>query len=328
MPAIASLVNPLKSNFVPSKMDKRLDRLEAMAMLLTAVEKGSLSAAAREMGVPVPTLTRKVTDLEEQLGTQLLTRTTRKLTLTDAGIAYVGTARRILDLVTQQEREAAGEFTAPRGELVIAASVLFGRLHVLPEILDFLALFPEINITLLQSDRNVDMVGAHVDLAVRIGKLPDSGMIATQVGSVRTVVCGSPTLIGGQRALQTPEDLARMPCVVFNGPRLSPNWRFRPTEGGAPTTIAIKPRLQVATPDAAVDAAIRGVGFTYLLDYHVWDAVQDGRLHVVLQEFELEPIPVHLVHVARGQMPLKLRRFIDFAVPRLRKSLSKFGRFP
>jgi DNA-binding transcriptional LysR family regulator len=302
-----------------------LDRLESMSMLLEAIEKGSFSAAARDLGIPPPTLTRKITDLEEQLGTRLLLRSTRKLTLTDAGVAYVEAARRILELVDEQERQAVGEFIAPRGELVITASVMFGRLHVLPVILEFLKLYPEINITLQQSDRNADLIGDQVDLAVRIGNLPDSGMIATQVCSMRTVLCASPALLMEQGVPQSPEDLERMPCVMFNGPRLSPNWRFRIPNSDSHTTIAIRPRLQVATPDAAAQAAIRGLGFAYLFEYHVADALKAGALSIVLREYEVETIPVHLVHVSRGQMPLKLRRFIDFAVPRLRESLAGLG---
>jgi DNA-binding transcriptional LysR family regulator len=302
-----------------------LDRLESMSMLLVAIEKGSFSAAARDLGVPVPTLTRKITDLEEQLGTQLLLRSTRKLTLTDAGHAYVESARRILELVEEQEKQAAGEFIAPRGELVISAPVLFGRLHVLPVILEFLALYPEINVTLLQSDRNADLIGDQVDLAVRIGKLPDSGMIATQVGSMRIVVCASPALIAQRGAPQRPEELMHLPCVMFNGPRLSPNWRFREPDSDAVTTIAIRPRLQVATPDSAAQSAIRGLGFAYLFEYHVAQALEAKALQIVLEAFEVETIPVHLLHVSRAQMPIKLRRFIDFAAPRLRESLSKLG---
>lgn len=294
-------------------------------MLLASIERGSFSAAARGMGVPVPTLTRKVSDLEEQLGTQLLIRTTRKLTLTDAGSLYLQNARRILELVQEQEQQVTGELTAARGELVVSAPVLFGRLYVLPEIIEFLAHFPDINVTFLQSDRNADLVGDQVDLAVRIGKLPDSGMIATQVGALRTVVCASPALLTNHGVPQTPLDLAHMPCVVFNGPRLFPAWRFRSPESGAPANVPIKPRLQTATPDAAVEAAIQGVGFTYLLDYHVAQAIDAGKLRIVLQEFEVEPIPVHIMHVPRSVMPLKLRRFIDFAVPRLRNALSGFG---
>jgi DNA-binding transcriptional LysR family regulator len=304
-----------------------MDRFEAMSMFLNAIEKGSLSAAARDMHVPVPTLSRKVADLEAQLGTQLLTRTTRKLIVTDAGIAYAEAARRILEQVDEAERQAAGEFTTPRGELVVTAPVLFGRLHVLPVIADFLAQFPEVNVRLILGDRNVNLVDDQIDMAVRIGKLPDSGMIATRVGSMRRVVCGSPKLLKGQvkghGVPQTPEELARMPCVTSIGvQRPTSGWRFRHPGTGTELEVPIFPRL-ATTSEATVDAALRGVGFVYRLHYQVVDAVKCGKLRIVLQKYELEPAPVHLVHATRGQMPLKMRRFLDFAAPRLRKALAK-----
>lgn len=301
-----------------------MDRFEAMSMLLAAVEKGSLSAAARHMRVPVPTLSRKVADLEAQLGTQLLTRTTRKLTLTDAGIAYAAAARRILEQVREAEHEAAGEYTTPRGELVVTAPLLFGRLHVLPVVADFLALFPEINVRLVLGDRNLDLVDDHIDMAVRIGSLADSGMIATRVGSMRAVTCASPGLLAGQGAPETPEDLKRAPCVATNGSMLAQGWRFRRPDTGATLDIPIAPRL-VTTAEAATDAAIRGVGFVRLRYYQAFDAIQAGTLNLVLEAYEPEPAPIHLVHVPRGQMPLKMRRFLDFAAPRLRTSLAAIG---
>lgn len=291
-------------------------------MLLAAVEKGSLSAAARELNTPIPTLTRKVSELEAQLGTRLLMRTTRRLTLTDAGAAYVTAARQILDLVEEQEREAAGEFTVPRGELVVATPVLFGRVHVLPRIVEFLALFPDINVTVLQSDRNVDLIDSRIDVAVRIGRLPDSNMIATRLGAFRVVACASPAFLAGQGVPRQPDDLAGMPSVVFAGPMLSPTWRFRLPDCHEPITVTVKPRLQLSTPDAAAEAAIHGVGVTQLLHCHVAEAVESGKLRVVLEEYEVDPVPVHLIHASRNLMPLKLRRFIDFMVPRLRESLN------
>src|SRR5271157_212533 len=150
-----------------------MDRFEAMSMLIGVVEKGSFSAAARTMRVPVTTVTRKISDLESVLGAKLLVRTTRKLSLTDAGISYLAAARRIIDQVEEAEREVAGEFTAPKGELVVTAPIQFGQLHVLPILIDFLALLPQINVRLLLLDRNVQLVEDHVDMAVRIGKLPD-----------------------------------------------------------------------------------------------------------------------------------------------------------
>ncbi|WP_186215764.1 LysR family transcriptional regulator [Burkholderia gladioli] len=301
-----------------------MDRLEAMAMLLATIETGSFSAAGRMMNVPVATLTRKVTDLEEQLGTRLLMRTTRKLSLTDAGLAYAVTARQILDLVSEQEREATGEFTAPRGELAITTPVRLGRLYVLPEIMNFLALFPEIDVKLTQSDRNVDLVDTYVDVAVRIGRLPDSNMIATRIGAFRTVVCASPALLRERGVPRTPAELARLPCVMYNGPMLSPDWTFRYPDTGLLVTVPISPRLQVSSADSAVDAAVRGFGFTQLLHYHVAEAIDAGELEIILDAFEVDPVPIQLVHVFRSVMPLKLRRFLDFVTPRLRESFSRF----
>jgi DNA-binding transcriptional LysR family regulator len=296
-----------------------------MSMFLNAVEKGSLSAAARDMRVPVPTLSRKVADLEALLGTRLLTRTTRKLILTDAGVAYAESARRILEQVDEAERQAAGEFTTPRGELVVTAPVLFGRLHVLPVIADFLARFPEVNVRLMLGDRNVNLVDDQIDMAVRIGKLPDSGMIATRVGSMRRVVCGSPELIERHGVPRTPEELSRLPCVASIGVQtLASGWRFRLPGTTAEIEVPIFPRL-ATTAEAAVDAAIRGVGFVCLRHYQVVDAVKAGKLRIVLKKYETEPVPIHLIHATRGQMPLKMRRFLDFAAPRLRKALAKIG---
>ena len=296
-------------------------------MLVSSVEEGSLSAAARKLRIPVATLTRNVNDLEALVGTKLLVRTTRKLSLTDAGADYVAAARQILEQVDEQERRAAGEFTNPRGELVVTTPVQVARLRVLPVIHQFLAQFPEIRIQLLQSDRNIDLVDAHADVAVRIGRLRDSSLVATRVGLLRVVVVASPALLKQHGVPRSPEDLRGYPRVVFNSPFLSP-WRFRHPDASEIHAIADTPRLLVSSPDAAADAAIDGVGATMLLEHDVAEAVRAGRLRFLLQEFEVDPIPVHLVHLSRDMMPVKLRRFIDFAVPQLREALADFGRIP
>jgi DNA-binding transcriptional LysR family regulator len=309
-------------------MEKTMDRLEAMTMLLVVVEKGSLSAAGRSLGVPVPTLSRKISDLEDVMNTRLLIRTTRKLTLTDAGLTYVGAARRILEQVEEAEREAAGEFTAPKGELIVTAPMVFGRMYVLPVVTDFLALFPEISVRLLLTDRNLQLVDEHVDLAIRVGKLPDSAMIATRVGSMRMVVCASRALLAGHGVPTTPEDLQQLPSVAFNWLASSAIWQFKGSDAGAPVEISVAPRLSVSTAEAAVEAAIRNVGVTRLFHYQAAEAVEAGALQIVLEDFELEPAPIHLIHAARGQMPLKMRRFLDFATPKLRRALSRFASAP
>ena len=302
-----------------------MDRFEAMSMLVTVAETGSLSAAGRALKVPLATLSRKISDLETLLGTRLLIRTTRKLTLTDAGTIYVAAVRRILEQIEDAEKVAAGEFTAPKGELVITAPIFFGRLHVLPVVADFLALFSEINVRLVLADRNVSLIDDHVDMAVRIGKLPDSSMVATQVGLMRTVVCASPAFMDQWGVPRIPDDLLKLPCITVDTPLPSPGWRFKEPGSGATLGIPVVPRLFVTTAEAAAQAAIRSVGATRLLHYQVLEAVDAGVLRIILDEFEPDPAPVNLVHASRGYMPLKMRRFLDFAAPRLRKAVADVG---
>jgi len=300
-----------------------MDRFESMAMLVKVTELGSLSAAGRALQVPLATLSRRISDLETRLGAKLLIRSTRKLTLTDAGITYVAAARRILEQVEEVEREAAGEFTMPKGELTLTVPTMFGRLYVLPIIAEFLAMFPDINIQLILTDRHVDLLDAHVDMAVRIGVLPDSSMVATRVGMMRMVTCASPILLTKYDIPQTPEDLLRIPCIAVDSPLPISLWRFQYPDQKAMFDVPIQPRLRVTTTDAAVKAAMLGVGVARLLHYQVFEATQTEALRIILSAYEPEPIPVHLLHASRGQMPLKMRRFLDFAAPRLKVLLTE-----
>jgi DNA-binding transcriptional LysR family regulator len=298
-----------------------------MAMLVSSVEEGSLSAGARKLRIPIATLTRNVNDLEALVGTKLLVRTTRRLELTDVGIDYVASAKQILEQVEEQERRAAGEFLAPRGELVVTTPVQVARLRVLPVINQFLAQYTEIKIRLMQSDSNVDLVDARADVAVRLGRLHDSSLVATRLGSLRVVVVASQDLLDRHGAPMDPEDLLGFPWVVFESPNLFP-WRFRNPDTEQVFTVTNEPRLIVSSPDAAVDAAIDGIGATLVLEHDAHAAVLAGKLQHLLPEFEVEPIPVHLVHISRTIMPMKLRAFIDFAAPKLREMLAEFGRIP
>lgn len=298
-----------------------MDRLDAMTMLVAVADSGSLTAAARMLGVPLTTVSRRIADLEARLGARMLVRTTRRMALTDAGLAYVAAARRILEQVEEAEREASGEFIAPKGHLVLTAPLQFGRLHVLPIVADFLAAHPAIDVHLMLADRHVDLVADQIDLAVRIGRLADSGMVATPVGTLRTVTCASPTLLAGRARPQAPDDLRTWPVVAVSAPMPHPAWRYRDPATGAVRDVAITPRLTVSHPEASADAAVRGVGVARLLHYQVVDAVRRGALELLLESHEPEPVPVQLLHAARGQMPLKMRRFVDFAAPRLRAML-------
>ena len=304
-----------------------VDQLEAMRILLLSVDGGSFSAAGRTLRMPLATVSRKVGELEKHLGVRLLVRTTRKLALTEAGAAYLASARRILEEVGEAERMAAGAFQAPRGELVLTAPVLFGRLHILPIVTAFLATYPEINVQLRLSDRNLDLIDEHVDMAARIGALPDSSMIATRVGSMRTVVCASPAVLTEYGEPATPDALGALPCISFDMFSPSSVWRFGQA-GSVAMHVAIKPRLSVSTAEAAVWAAIQGVGVARVLHYQCADALRDGSLRLLLTNFEPDPVPVHLLHAGRGESPLKVRMFLDFAVPRLREALTSPERRP
>jgi DNA-binding transcriptional LysR family regulator len=296
-----------------------MDRLESMEILVTAVEAGSLSAAARRLGMPLATVSRRVSELEAHLAVRLVNRSNRQLTLTDAGRSYVAACRRILEEVSEAERAASGEYSAPRGDLAIAAPIVFGRLHVLPVAMEFLKAYPEVDIRLALADRVAILLEEHLDLAVRIGELPDSGLIATRTGSVRRVTCGSPDYFAARGTPQRPGDLGEHDCVTFDGLLSANSWTF--TVGRSEVSIPIHSRLVVSTATAAIDAAIAGLGATRVLSYQIASAVRAGTLTVVLQEFEPTPWPVSLVYPGSRLLPLKLRAFLDFAAPRLRARL-------
>ncbi|PSH54437.1 LysR family transcriptional regulator [Phyllobacterium brassicacearum] len=296
-----------------------MDRLDAMTVLLATVETGSLSAASRRLGMPLATVSRKVADLEAHLNTRLLIRSSRHVALTDAGRAYVEASRVILEKVDEAERAAAGEYIAPRGELTVTAPVVFGRLHVLPIVVEFLKSYPEINLRLSLSDRQVNLVEDHIDLAIRIGTLPDSNMIATKVGSIRRAAYASPAYLARRGTPQRPEDLALHDCITFEGFTSPTVWTFM--RGRKEVAVPVHSRLSVTTAEAAVDAAVADLGVTRILSYQAAQAMAAGDLQIVLEAFEPPPWPISAIYIAQGPAPLKLRAFLDFAVPRLRERM-------
>lgn len=297
-----------------------MNRLEAMSILIAVVDSGSLSAAARRLDMPLATVSRKVGELESHLKTRLLHRTTRMLSLTEAGSLYVAACRRILDEIDEAERSATGEYAAPKGELVVTAPIAFGRLHVVPVVAEFLAHYPEIDINLLLTDRVVHLMDEHADVAVRIGELPDSTLVAMGVGTVRRVICASPAYLDAHGVPAQPGDLAGHACVTFEALASMRAWTFG--TGKSEQSVPVHPRLRVNTADAAIAAAILGVGLIRVLSYQVADAIRAGDLRVVLDAFESAPLPVSLVHTGQAPIPLKLRAFLDFVTPRLRARTS------
>ena len=297
-----------------------MNRLEAMSILVSVADAGSLSAAARRLDMPLATISRKVGELESHLKTRLFHRTTRKLSLTEAGSVYVAACRRILEDIDEAERAATGEYAAPKGELVVTAPIAFGRLHVVPVIAEFLAHYPEIDINLLLTDRVVHLMDEHADVAIRIGELPDSTLVATRVGTVRRVICASPAYLATRGLPTKPGDLAGHECISFEVLESMRAWTFE--SGNAAVSVPVRSRFEVNTAEAAITAATLGMGLIRVLSYQVADAVRENALCIVLDAFESAPLPISLVHKGQAPLPLKLRAFLDFVTPRLRARTS------
>jgi DNA-binding transcriptional LysR family regulator len=296
-----------------------MDRLEGMSMVLAVAEAGSLSAAARRQKVPLATVSRKVSELEAHLRTKLFNRSSRALVPTDAGRSYIAAAKRILADVAEAERAASGEYTTPRGELNISAPVVLGRLHLQPVLAEFLAAFPEVDVQLGLRDQTVNLLEEQVDVALRIGALADSSLIAVRVGEIRRVMCASPAYLKSRGTPKSPDDLSTHDCISYP-PIQSPNiWRFQRDQ--TEYAVPVRSRLVVSNTESAYDAACDGIGIAVVFSYHVADAIGSGQLTPLLGDFQPAPQPVNFVYSPNRFMPVKLRAFLDFALPRLKARL-------
>ena len=291
-----------------------------MAVMLTAAECGSLSKASRKLGVPLATVSRKVSELESHLKADLLIRSSKGLDLTPAGRSYVMAAKAILEQLNEAERAVAGEYTEPKGDLVVTAPTMFGRLHLLPVVMAFLAAFPDVAVELMLTDRVAHFLDDQVDVALRIGDLPDSGLIASRLGTVRRVVCASPRYLSTRTPPAMPQDVAAHDVISFGTVSAQGTWHFWSQE--AEIVVPFTSRLSVSTIDAAIDAGVAGAGLLRAMSYQVADLVRDERLRLLLEPYEPPPRPVHLVYDKHNRLPLKLRAFVDFVVPRLRERLA------
>ncbi len=296
-----------------------MDRLDAMTVFAAAAEEGSLSAAGRRLRMPLATVSRKLANLEAHLGARLLIRTTRQLTLTDAGRDYLAASREILDRVDEAERLAAGVHATPRGQLVIAAPLVFGRLHVVPVVAAFLEAHPEVDVRLVLSDRNANLLEEHIDVAVRVGALPDSGLTARPVGAITRVVCASPAYLKCHGTPRTPDALRKHRCISFEGLTSAAAWSFGDPSGAQ--RVPIRSRLVVNTADAAVAAAVAGLGITRLLSYQVAEHLAAKTLTRLVASHEPAPVPVHLLYARQGRLPAKTRVFVEMAVEQLSRAL-------
>jgi DNA-binding transcriptional LysR family regulator len=284
------------------------DRFHGMALFVAVVDSGSMSAAAERLQLSPPAVSRALAALEERLGTRLLQRTTRRLHLTDAGTRYLEDCRRILADLQEAEDALSSEQNAPQGYLSLTAPVLFGQLYVQPVLLYFLDLYPAVQARALLVDRVVDLVEEGLDLAVRLGPLGDSSLIARPVGGTRRVVCAAPAYLEQRGCPRHPAELAQHRLVTSGGAE----WEFRDH------SLKVRPTLAVTSNLAAIDAAVSGWGITCIPSYQVAQIIESGRLQVLLEEFEPEPWPIHVLHQPRRNLSLKVRLLAEMLIERLR----------
>jgi len=298
-----------------------MDRVDGIAVFAEVAERGSFAAAARQLNRSPAAVTRAVAELEARLGVRLLNRTTRAVSMTEAGERFLAGAQRVLADLREIEQAAAGEGDAPRGELRITAPIVFGRLHVLPLVTEFLGRFPEVAIRLVLLDRSVGLVDEGFDVAVRIGGLSDTSAIATRIGALRRLVVAAPAYLERCGEPKTPDELANHDIISFAGIDGIARWTFA---GGIEAPI--KPRLVVSTAEASIDAAVSGFGITRVLSYQAGSALAEQSLVRLLRGYESSDVPIHVVYPDGRHPPPKLRAFLDFAAPRLRQRCERVAR--
>jgi DNA-binding transcriptional LysR family regulator len=293
-----------------------MDRFRELSVFVAVAEEGAFNAAARRLNLSPPAVTRLVTALEARIGARLFTRTTRRVAPTEAGRRLLADAARILAELDEAEASAAGAHQSPRGMLRVTAPVLFGQRHIAPILRDFLDAYPEVSATALFVDRVVDLIDEGLDVALRIGALPDSTLSAVRVGAVRRVTVAAPGYVAAHGMPATPDDLAGHRIVSPLTLHEATRWSF--VAGGRSSIVHLAPRLAVNTMTAAIEAASAGWGITRVLSYQVADALADGTLVEVLGDREDRRMPVHLVHSEGRRAAAKIRAFVDLAAERLR----------
>ena len=300
-----------------------MDRLESIVAFVAVAKAGGFSAAAREMGVPLATVSRRVAELETALGVRLLHRSTRQVALTEGGQNYFSTCQRVLEDLKDADQAVTGEYRTPKGDLSVTAPSGFGRIHVQPVALEFLAAYPDINLNLLLVDRVVDLVEEHIDAALRIASLPESNMIARPIGSVSMIVTASPLYLKRRGIPRHPAELADHDCIAWAAAGPLTSWWFG--IDGIDRTFPIRARLATNSAEAALAAAQSGLGVVQTTCYQAEPGLRDGTLEMLLCDFECALTPVNLVYASNRLVPLKLRAFIDFMVPRLTDRLRIVG---
>jgi len=297
-----------------------MDRFHLMTVFVAVAEEESFAAAARRLRMSPPAVTRAIAFLEGRLGVKLLTRTTRLVRTTDAGVRYLEDARRILLEADEADEAAAGINATPRGYLAVTAPVMFGKIYVMPVITAYQLAFKETTVSALFVDRVVNLVDEGLDVGVRIGSLPDSSLRAIRVGQVRRVVCAAPAYLKKYGTPRVPADLARHQVIAATSVSIGSEWVF--AKGKEKVGVRLSPRILVNTNDGALEAAKNGFGLTRLISYQVANELAAGTLKTVLTEFEEASLPVHVIHREGRHGSAKVRSFVDLAVAKLRANVA------
>ncbi len=308
-----------------------MDRLESMRIFAAVADARSFAQAARRLGLSAPAVSRAVVALEEHVAAQLLRRTTRSVTLTEAGTRFHADCKRILAEVAAAEADVGGAHALPQGELSVTAPRMFGRMHITPLLVDFLTKHPTITARAFFADHIVHLLDEGYDVALRIAHLPDSGLTAVRVGHVRRVVVASPGYLGARGVPRAPRDLEGHTAIGYalSGSATAP-WEFhQPGRQGRGTRQLVTPQARFMTNsnETAIAAAMAGHGLARALSYQVASDVVAGRLRIVLASHELPPIPVQLVHAGGRRPPAKVRAFVEFAAAGLRREQVLNGKF-
>ncbi|KQZ44366.1 LysR family transcriptional regulator [Duganella sp. Root1480D1] len=293
-----------------------MDRLYLMTVYVAVAEEQGFAAGARRLGMSPPAVTRAVAALEERLGVKLLDRTTRHVRVTEAGQRYLDDARRIIAEVDEADDAVAGINAAPRGHLTVTAPVLFGRIYVMPGIVDYLQRYPAMDVSTVFVDRVTNLLEEGIDVGIRIGELPDSSMRAIPVGQVRRMIIASPSYIARHGAPRTPQELAQHTIVASSGSSVPPDWRFH--HNGSTQSLRVKPRLGVNNNDSAIEAVRSGFGIARLLSYQAAALLEAGELVEVLQDYATPAVPIHIIHRDSRQGSTRIRSFVDLMAERLR----------
>lgn len=294
-----------------------MDRFQSMQVFVRVAETGGFAEAARQLHLSAPAVTRAVAALEDVIGSRLFVRTTRSVKLTATGVRYLEDCKRILAEVAEADATAAGIYGTPTGTLTVTASVMFGQLYILPILTEYLDTYPDVTGRTLFVDRITNIVDEGIDVAVRIGHLPDSSHSAIKVGMVRRVLCGAPDYFALRGRPAAPSDLAGHRIIAATSAWTSLEWRFG---NASQFQYTVKPSLFCNTNLAARDAAVAGWGMTRLLSYQVGAELESGQLETVLDDFEEPPIPIHILHPEGRRASAKVRAFVDLAVTRLRQN--------